>query len=399
MALEFRETVVCGGGEGDFATVRHIVLRGSHREIGRKLAEIARERHGAGPLPPADALVTRCRNAYFHRNYPAHYQRMVGAAEAFGVEIDGGSADVSGIWYDLDVLPGCSVVFYPPACTASGHGILSRNYDYNTGSFSEILGLPSTPGAVAATAHPYLIEAYPEGGIPSLCMCAYDLLGGCLDGVNAHGLTVALLADDETMSTHPMEPAGQAGVGLNEINVLRMLLDTCADVDEAKQALLSHKHYYAVVLCHYLIADRHGRSFVWEYSPAHNREYITDGAGQPQVVTNHPVYRYRTLDELPHEDDNPASSYTRFRTLAAAIAGAARPLSPDDLKKNHACVSLTERTAPLANTSRPRPHRTLWHALYDGQDRSVEISFYLGEDPTSADGTRRSPYQRFRLEG
>jgi hypothetical protein len=64
-------------------------------------------------------------------------------------------------------------------------------------------------------------------------------VGGCLDGVNAHGLTVALLADDETMSTHPMEPAGQAGVGLNEINVLRMLLDTCADVDEAREGGLS----------------------------------------------------------------------------------------------------------------------------------------------------------------
>jgi hypothetical protein len=327
---------------------------------------------------------------------------MLGAADAFGVEIDGGVADVSGIWYDMDVLPGCSVVFYPPAYTESGHGILSRNYDYYTGVLSEVLGLPSAPGAVAATAHPYLIEAYPEGGISSLSLCAYDLLGGCIDGVNAHGLTVALLADDETMSTCPMEPAGQAGVGLNEINVLRMLLDTCADVDEAKQALLSHKHYYAVVLCHYLIADRHGRSFLWEYSPGHNREYITDGTGQPQVVTNHPIYRYRSAEEFPHEDDNPASSYTRFRTLQTAITQeheSATRLSLDELKANNVCVSLTERTAPLANTGRPRPSRTLWHALYDSQDRSVAVSFYLGEDPTAADGTRRSPYQQFRLAG
>ena len=34
-------------------------------------------------------------------------------------------------------------------------------------------------------------------------MCAYDLLGGVIDGINAEGLTIALLADDEVRAALP----------------------------------------------------------------------------------------------------------------------------------------------------------------------------------------------------
>ena len=48
--------------------------------------------------------------------------------------------------------------------------------------------------------------------------------------------------------------------------MLRMLLDTCATVAQAKEALLMTKQYYYAVPVHYLIADRHGEAFVWECS-------------------------------------------------------------------------------------------------------------------------------------
>lgn len=393
MALDFRDSIVAGGSK-DFAEVHHLFLRGSNREIGRKLAEIARQRHNARPMSSQDALVTRCRNNYFRKNYPAHYERMRGAAEASGIKMPGDTVNVGEIWYDLDIAPGCSVIFYPPAYLENGHGVLSRNYDFGTGP-PELMGRPARPGATAATAHPYLIEVYPDQGIPALYMCAYDLLGGCIDGINAHGLTVALLADDETASKYPIEPVGGSGVGLNEINVMRMLLDTCSDVEDAKQALLEHKHYYSVAFCHYIIGDRHGQSFVWEYSHAHNREYITDGGAQPQIITNHPVHKYRSMDELPHEDDQKSSTYTRFRTLKQRLEPQQARLSLDTIKETQACVAMTRLTLPAE--SRPGPTRTLWHAIYDCQEKSVEISFYLGEDPTASTGTRRSPYQRFHL--
>src|SRR5579862_4427691 len=118
--MEFQETVITGGST-DFAEVRHAVLRGSNREVGRKIAEIARRRHKVRPAPASDTLRTRCRNAYFQRNYPQHYERMRGAAEAYDLPFPNDSTDIGELWYNLDTAPGCSVVYYPPAYTASGH--------------------------------------------------------------------------------------------------------------------------------------------------------------------------------------------------------------------------------------------------------------------------------------
>jgi len=62
---------------------------------------------------------------------------------------------------------------------------------------------------------------------------------------NEKGLAVALLADDESTSLRPsMTP--QAGV--NEIHIMRYILDTCATAGEAKEVLYGTKQYdeYAV---------------------------------------------------------------------------------------------------------------------------------------------------------
>jgi hypothetical protein len=173
-----------------------------------------------------------------------------------------------------------------------------------------------------------------------------------------------------------------------------MLLDTCSCVEDAKQALLMTKQYYSFLLCHYIIGDRHGQSFVWEYSHAHNREYITEGGGKPQMITNHPLYKYHALSELPHEDDVKASSYTRYRILTEALRKQEK-YSKEFIKATNCTVAMTKQTLP---EQEGKPNRTLWHAIYDIHDKSVDLDFYLGEDPHSPRGDRRSGYQSFRLQ-
>ena len=94
-----------------------------------------------------------------------------------------------------------------------------------------------------------------------------------LDGINSEGLTVALLGDDETVEKYSREPAGLDAAGLGELQMPRLLLDTCATAEEAKEALLMTKKSYSFNPVHYLVADRHGKGFVWEYSQHRNREY------------------------------------------------------------------------------------------------------------------------------
>ena len=100
------------------------------------------------------------------------------------------------------------------------------------------------------------------------------------------------------------------------------------------------------------------------------------------------------------------NAFWRYRTLADRIGTHQGPFTADDLKKNNACVNIHT----LLDIMRANPaqmgiaagvqSRTLWHALYDQKARSVEFSFYLGEDGR-ADGShseRRSDYLKFALE-
>lgn len=392
-------------GSGDFPTVRHLRLRGDNREIGWSLATIARERYGLQLEASSDEILDRARRHYFERNYAVHAARARGVAEAFGVTPTD-VIDTNELWYPrpgLRTLGGCSVVAYPPDLTHSGHAILSRNYDFPTGSMDSVLGLSPETSADARpwNAEPYVMEVYPNDGYPSLYLSCFDLLAGCLDGINAAGLVVALLADNETMAAHKLEPTFGYGVGLNELQTLRFLLDTCATVDEAKHALLLNKQHFAVVLNHYLILDASGRSFVWEYGRSHNREYIIDGRGA-FVVTNHPLHRYPTGD-VPEVTDGPVPqlhSYNRYRFLRRHIDNQPKPVTLDAMKEINACVFADQ--APRSLWGEQAPVRTLWHSLYDATDRRVEVSFYLRDesDPDRPAETRvvRSPYVSFELQ-
>jgi len=64
MTAEVKETIIAGGAQDDFATVRHLVLRGSQSDIGRHIAAIAKDRHGIRMIPSPNPLITRVNRDY-----------------------------------------------------------------------------------------------------------------------------------------------------------------------------------------------------------------------------------------------------------------------------------------------------------------------------------------------
>jgi hypothetical protein len=385
---------VVAGGPKDFLEARHVVLKGSNEDIGRALATLARERHQVKLLPSSDRFRTRVQRRYFQEHYPILFERMRGVASAFGQRLEDDAQNFSVLGYLASLRFGCSVVHYPPGTTATGAGIVSRNYDFSTGT---LMGNRPRPGELPATARPYLIEMHPDRGYASLALYSYDLLSGVLDGINSEGLTVALLADDELMAKFPLEPAGQDAVGLGVLQTLRLLLDTCADVGEAKQALLLTKQYYEAIPVHYLVADRHGKAFVWEYSHTRNREHIIEDPGKPLITTNFSLHRHL-------EGKGPPSAKAakdvcpRYCALAERIAGQSGKLTVGFIKESHRAVDMV-RPAPKGGAR--APVRTLWHALYFPAERKVQVSFYLRDeaDPDRPDQIRvaRTDYLEFRL--
>ena len=366
------ELTTLAGGPDDFTFVRHLRIGGTQREIGRALAQAAGRAHGAAAAPRVvdDPERSACVGAGSRMHYPAHLERSKGVAEHFGRDPD--DVGVAFDWVSTYDLPaGCSVAFYPRAVTKDGAGVLARNFDFPTAPFSAIVGLAPLPGERALAADPWVIELQPDEGYASVAIAIMDVMGA-MDGINEAGLTVALLADNETPEP---EPTRTPQVGLAEQQVVRYLLDTCATVEEAKAALLLAKHYYAFTPCHFVVADRSGASFVWEHSPRRNEEVIIDADGDTDgrlVCTNHLLHRWPDPSRLPVETGpigTAALTYRRWETLHSAMdAGAI--VDRDDIRDHFAAVRFE---APVEGA------RTFWQALYDVEEASVHVSFYVGD--------------------
>jgi len=364
---KYTETVIAGGPD-KFVEVRHVVLKGSNFEIGRKIGEMAK-REGTPIAPSNDHIRNRAKREYMAKNYPILHERMKGVAAAYGLNIADDSYDFSGLFQPQMAAPGCSVTFYPASATENGHNILSRNYDFTTG---DTTGRRPQKGRSAMMARPYLFEIHPDQGYSSLSLCAFEYLGGVLDGINSEGLVVSILAEEESVERVGSEAGSE--VGMHELMSMRYLLDNCRNVEEAKEALLSLKHYYSFIPCHYIIGDRSGKSFIFEFSPARNRNHIIDGNG-PQCVTNHLVFRHQKVEEFPETGLN--WSMRRYKMLDESLRA-----KPKFTLEEIAAINARVAVPPNApGNPEMAPGRTLWYAQYDLENRTLAVKFYVGEKP------------------
>jgi hypothetical protein len=375
---------VVAGGPDDFMIVRHVRVEGTNRQIGSAITELARENHGVRKLASGSPASVAARKAFFAKRYPELYARARGAADVLGGWFDAG-VDPFGIGYDGMSQPGCSTVYYPPSSSANGHAMLSRNYDFSTATLADLVGQTPKPKDRAFTADPYLLEIHPDKGYPSLYLTSYDLLSGCVDGINSEGLTVALLADDVSSGKRP---SPEAMPGLGEIEVTRYLLDRCATVPEAIRALRDMPYYYTFIPCHYIVGDRRGRSFVWEHGVPDNRPHVVRGDGRPQIVTNHLLSEFS--DPEKRIEPFAGGSFNRYCRMRDQLAKHHGPLGKEEMKR----INQSVQARWQGQSGQRILGRTLWHSLYDLQSRTLEVSFYLGE---GADAPRRSPYLKFGL--
>jgi len=369
-APQFKETVIAGGPD-KFAEVRHVVIEGTNFEIGKKIGELAK-RDGAALAPSENRILNRAKREYMAKNYPIHYERMKGVAAAYGLDFQDDAYDFSQLLQKQFTPPGCSVVYYPAASTEIGHNILSRNYDFTTG---DITGRRPQDARSAMMARPYLVEIHPDKGYSSLALCVFEYLGGVLDGINSEGLAVAILAEEESGSKVGREIGNE--VGAHELMGMRYLLDNCKNVDEAKEALLSLKHFYSFIPCHYIVGDRSGKSFIFEFSPARNVSHILEGAG-PQCVTNHLVFMHQKVEEFPAAGLN--WSMTRYKKLEESI----RPAKKFTLEEITALNQSVAIPPNVPANSQTAPGRTLWYAQYDLDKLTLSVKFYAGEKPNPA---------------
>jgi len=370
-SVYYQEKIVTGGPE-NFVEVHHIIIKGSNYAIGKQIAEIAQDMN-IKVQPSNNRLRNKIQRKYIKDNYPIFYERMKGYADSYGIDIRDNRYDFCGLSQSPLPTYGCSVVFYPKSYTKNKHSILSRNYDFTTGTAQ---GKIPKENEFAMMSRPYIFELYPDKGYASISIYAFDLLGGVLDGINSEGLSVAVLAESESTVKYGNHP-NPLGVGMYELLSMRYILDNCKNIQEAKEALLYLKHYYLFLPCHYIVADNTGESFIFEFSAFKNSTHIVEGKGL-QYITNHPVYKYKTVDEFPKK--SVLNSYERYKTL----------INQTRVEKKFSIKEIEEINKKVANSTLGSdnpdyaPNRTLWYSQYDLQDLSMKVRFYLGESGDSS---------------
>jgi hypothetical protein len=88
---------------------------------------------------------------------------------------------------------------------------------------------------------------------------------------------------------------------------------------------------------------------------------------------------------------------TRLAKLSEAVASVGEGITPGDLRDTHAGVSFTKAFARemTGNPDADTVGRTIWHAVYDIDACSIDVSFFLGDNEDGTD--RRLDYQSFTL--
>ncbi|MFI6595168.1 C45 family autoproteolytic acyltransferase/hydrolase [Nonomuraea sp. NPDC050536] len=351
------------GSRHDFQLVRHLTAGGSHYEIGMALAEEAR-RLGWAPRP-VDPTVSRARRTWFERNWPQQHARMDGAAAVLGLDPDQDELALDSLGY-IPMAFGCSALWCPPSAGTDGHGRIGRNYDFFTTTFSELKGLPPQQGELPMTSRPYVITTLPDEGL-ACTVITMNALDGCMDGINEAGLAVMLLIADIDSAEPPEEYAPQ--VGLDSVQLPRFVVETCENVEQAKQALLGAKQYDHGMPLHYLVADANGQAFVWERG-RDGAEHIVEFGDAPLCVTNHLLHRHPDPMDLPEDTEATFDTYRRLRVLYELSKGAT--MSREDLRA--AMDSVGERDDPA------KPWRTTWTTIFDPADRTLSTRFFLGDN-------------------
>ncbi len=381
-----------------FQEVRHIVLRGTNREIGRAVAKLGRDHYQAQCLGFDSLRYKNVRNDYIRERFPALAERQIGIAASFDWG-DGDLHDSSSLWYDIQPV-NCSAVYFPKTVTADGHSLQARNMDFYTVDMSEFMHPGSGGKGNRLFSRNFVMETYPQdGGYASLVVGTFDLLNGAYDGFNEHGLCLSGLVDQNL--AHKTVPLGELGQqeGLNYLQMVRAVLEGARTVDDARKLVSDLKVYFPMDGMHFLLGDRNGNSMILEFSEDDlSPRFTSSAAPGPTIMTNHSVHNYPTVDSFPPIDKSkPYDTFYRYMRLNDYLQSSVfHKYTPDDgLYAMSMVYGFVDDQSE--GTALPLPLRTVWSLVMDLDDLSMKIKFYTKDDETLGEPLFTEAYA-FRLQ-
>ncbi|WP_419393192.1 C45 family autoproteolytic acyltransferase/hydolase [Cytobacillus praedii] len=226
--------------------VRIAELRGDYYQIG---LEQGKELKSLSGFPLIDQLRELTSNANVQKSKeiienlsPKFLQELEGLAEGLNMELD----------RTIKLFSGYDVVFPEMGCTTLvKEGYYVRNYDFSPEMYDA-----------------RLVFMQPLNGYASVGFSQQII--GRLDGMNEKGLVAGLhFVNNE-----------HKGEGFIATTIVRLLLEQCANIEEAIAFITDIPHGYCY---NYSITDKSGKSIIVEASP--QKQIIN--AANPLICTNH----------------------------------------------------------------------------------------------------------------
>ncbi len=386
---------------------RHIVLKGDNTQIGMALGEIAQKDYGVGSLKKyADPIYGKARQEYMARNYPMMRDRMKGIAMSYGLSEDNATFDTTTLPYDTGSLA-CSMVYFSPETTLNDHAIASRDMEWYLVPMEVFLGKTAKGAGKSMFTRNFLIEIYPDQGYSTMAIAGMEL-NSVVDGLNSEGLGISALEDEGMEPTLEMPMAGDRDCGIMSTHITRLVLESCRTVEEAKIAFLTNKEFMPVGAFHYMVYDSQGNSAIVEWNKTDGNLYFTDGnSSKPNIMTNHPLYKYSkySLEKLSDEKNplsyyDPYDTFNRYITLYKITTSHEGKYSEEDIADVLRAVE-ANTVIQAEGALEPLPINTIWNVMLDLTDRSMKVKFFLKKGPvdkaTGEDTLIFTPYMTFKM--
>jgi len=223
---------------------------------------------------------------------------LIGAESDRDIEIFVMERLLRGIPFDFNITGGGCTVFV--ARNAAGEVIFGRNFDFPHYSPSmQVFTRPNNGYASVSTVNLSFL-GFHEGNLPSgLNFNSFPALGAPFlpfDGMNEHGVAIALLAVPEAKP-----PFYEDRVMLNTTTAIRLVLDQATNVDEAVALLRQYNIFFSGGIdCQFLIADASGRSVIVNYWGGEVK--ITETDEDFQIASNF----------IPYDDLNIGEGFCEF---------------------------------------------------------------------------------------
>jgi predicted choloylglycine hydrolase len=319
--------------------MKEITLRGTHVEMGREVGAWLRAAGEVLPAISADqARYTESLVREISGRIPNLLDEMRGIAEGGGYD----ELAVQCYSLALGIVPACTVLAVSGRHTATGRTLFGRNYD-----------------AGAKWADFTLYRTLPDRGYSHIG-CCYDLLVGREDGVNEAGLAIACTGVHGRYTSRP---------GVWDHIPVRVVLEQCATVDEAAEAIRGLPHLYTK---NFLVADAAGAVAAIEAG----QEGVSvvrprDGLG---AITNHFVAE----EMLAYNDwaKIPANSVHRLEVAHRWHDAAAEGDSPPSRESLMQLLSDTERGVRSELSSE---FTTVWSWVAELGERRIYLCDRLPE--------------------